>query len=50
MPIPLADLHAIVRKFMPAAQWSRHSCLLFNKLFDVIARRGLASDFSHFHG
>ena len=31
----------IVHKFMSAAEWSRHSCLQFNKLFDVIARRAV---------
>jgi hypothetical protein len=32
-----------VHKFMPAAQWSRHSCLHFKC-------RGLAFDGSNFHG
>ena len=28
----------LFHSYMPAAQWSRHSCLQFNKLFDAIAR------------
>src|ERR1700719_789021 len=43
MPIPLVRLNARVSrtympsfiKFMPAAQWSRHSCLQFNKLVNT---------------
>ena len=43
MPIPLVRLNARVCrtympsfiKFMPAAQWSRHSCLQFNKLVNT---------------
>src|SRR5258708_7126487 len=43
MPIPLVRLNAPVSgtympasiKFKPAAQWSRHSCLQFNKLVNT---------------
>jgi len=43
MPIPLVRLNARFSrthmpsfiKFMPAAQWSRHSCLQFNKLVNT---------------
>jgi hypothetical protein len=47
MPIPLVRLNAqnndsnSVHKFMPAAQWSRHSCLHFKY-------GGLAFDGSNF--
>jgi hypothetical protein len=36
-----------VHKFMPAAQWSRHSCLAF---MPALQYRGLAFERSNFHG